>query len=156
MQFSVNSLLTKSWIRYETPGRSPRPLPRVQNNLHHNRFGHTSTYFPYSKSTPRERNVVICISLEFQENVPWRLNFSRPFPHQYLDQLKVPDLLGVLGSVRTQVLRVPYSLLAGYQQDGTSKIPVPKVFFYKRFKRQLKSFRMFHDYFTVVYLRLNY
>lgn len=152
MQFSVNSLLTKSRIRYETPGRSPRPFPCVQNNLHHNCFGHTSTYLQYSESTPRERNVAICRALEFQGlwafplgNISWRLNSSRPFPHQYLDRcpqavLKVPNPLGLLGSAGTLYCRCPGSLILSllmparwYIKDSCSP-----GYFFKRFKRQLK------------------
>lgn len=36
MQFSVDSLLTESQIRYKTPGRSPRSFPCVQNSPHQN------------------------------------------------------------------------------------------------------------------------
>ena len=48
----------------------------------------------------------------------------------------------------------PYSFLTEYQLDGKTRILIPRLFFYKSLKRQLKSFKRLHDYFKFVYVRL--
>lgn len=149
MQFSVNSLLTESQIRYKTPGRSPRPFPCVQNNLHQNHLGHTTTNLPYSENVPRERPVTVCKSFVLLQalrlplgNVPWRLNFSASFLHSSLDQcpqvmLTVPNLPDPLGSAGMLCLGFPvlFLLKASWMIRQGFLFP---GYFQKSLKRQLK------------------
>ena len=164
MQFSVDSLLPESWIRYETPGRSPRPFPCVQNNLYQTCLGHTSTYLPYSESVSRERNVCHCVQMSW---IPGTLSpslgkyslkttflraFSSIFGRRPQVVLKVSDLLGVSSPAGLLCGRRP---LLGNSQTANREAPSQGTLT-KRFKRQLNSFKRIHDYFKVVCLRWMY